>query len=98
MSKIERSNERKENWETIQRMVEAGASIEEMMKATGYAKKTVRSAISSIRAREPEEEENLVYVEKKKPVVERIVIDGKVYLDITEAFLATDWEVVEVGV
>lgn len=98
MSKIERSNERKENWETIQRMVEAGASIEEMMKATGYAKKTVRSAISSIRAREPEEEENLVYAEKKKPVFETVIIEGKRYLDITEAFLQTDWEVSEVGV
>lgn len=44
------------------------------------------------------QEGELLFAEKKKPVVERIVIDGKVYLDITEAFLATDWEVVEVGV
>lgn len=95
---MDRFETRKERWATIERMNREGASIEEIAKATGYKEQTVKTVMSTVCPKKNDEGEKLIYAEKEKPVIETIIIGGKRYLDITDLFLTTDWEGVEVGV
>lgn len=95
---MNRFENRREKWETIERMYYDGASVFEMMEETGYTEGTVKSVLTSLFPQKKPGTEKLNFAQKVQPEVKRIIVDGKIYQDITELFLSTEWEGAEVGV
>lgn len=74
----------------IRKMFDEGASVKEMMQATGYKRGTVNIYIAKIKA-EQAEEAPLTFAKHHKPQIPIIEVDGKKYQDITELFLSSEW-------
>ena len=69
-------------------MHEQGMTGVEIGVAIGVDKNSVYNAIYTmgLKKRYSVEEETLVYAEYRKPILERIEINGKIYTDITQLF------------
>ena len=80
-----------EKREIIKRMIDEGATIEEMAKATGYKKGTVGCIVAKIKL-DMAQEENLTYAKHPKPNMPIVEIEGKKYRDVTDVFLSSEWE------
>lgn len=89
--KTGQSEQRKKNHAIIRRMMDEGATIAEMMEATGYQDYTVRDVVRQIRL-ETVQEENLTLAKHPKPEMPIVEVDGKKYRDVTEAFMSSEWE------
>lgn len=86
-----RQQVRMEKEEIIKRMIDEGATIEEMANATGYKKGTVGCLVASIKF-EMAEEKPLTYAKHPKPNMPIVEIDGRKYRDVTDVFLSSEWE------
>ena len=90
MGNTDRQQVRIEKEKIIRRMFNEGASIKEMMQATGYQKGTVGVVIAKIKA-EMTEDEHLTFAKHPKPEMPIIEAEGKKYRDITDLFLSSEW-------
>lgn len=73
----------------IQTMHEQGMSAQEIGDALNLGRKTIHNVISSLglsQKRNLIDESTLVFADNKPPVLEKVVIDGKLYTDITPIF------------
>lgn len=89
--KAEQSELRIKNHAIIRRMMDEGASVAEIMEATGYASSTVLDVMRQIRL-ETVEKENLTLAEHPKPDMPIVEIGNRKYRDVTEVFLSSEWE------
>lgn len=87
---LDRQQVRIEKENIIRRMFDEGASVKEMMQATGYKKGTVGVCIARIKS-EMEKEEHISFAKHPKPQIPIVEVDGKKYQDITELFLSSEW-------
>lgn len=92
----ERSRAKLEKKAIVERMFNEGATREEMAKATGYTIQSVGCIIMELRyakkaEEEIEEERNLVRIKRQFPNLPRVEHFGKMYLDITDLFLSSEW-------
>lgn len=70
----------------IREMHEQGMCAREIANALDLGKQTINNAISVMglsKKRPKEDESNLIYAENKIPVLEKVIICGKSYTDIT---------------
>lgn len=70
----------------IREMHEQGMSSREIGNVLGVGKQTINNAISIMglsKKRVRSEEQNLVYADNKPPALEKVIIYGKRYTDIT---------------
>lgn len=91
-----RSINKIKNRNIIRQMWENGATIEEMMEATGYQYTTVIEVIREFRA-EVVQVEHLTLAKHPKPNMPIVEFQGKKYRDVTDAFLSSEWEGIEDG-
>lgn len=81
----------KQHYTEIKEMYEKGCPIAEISKTFDIGKDAIYNAISimgiSKRVKAKNEEvKTLVYADNRKPVLEKLIIDGKRYTDITPIF------------
>lgn len=84
----------------IERMLEDGATKEEMADVTGYSLSNVGCIIMEIRQeqrerREAEEDKHLVRIKREMPNLPKVEYEGKTYLDVTELFMSSEWNAEE---
>lgn len=79
---------------TICRMKKAGSSAKEISEKTGCGLSTVEKYIKAAglvmdkrKKDEPEQEFPTIFVHPREPKIEKVVIDGKRYLDITDLYI-----------
>ena len=76
----------------IKDMYESGAEVKDIVCELGISKDSIYRALAQMNVRirlerkRKYEEERLVYAVHEAPVLEKIVIDGKRYIDITPLF------------
>ena len=74
----------------IKEMHLQGMSAQEIGDALGLERRTINNTISLMglqKKRKKLEEKNLVYAENKKPVFERLTINGKNYIDVAPLYI-----------
>lgn len=87
-----KKTEVKKLYGTIKSMYESGAETKEIVQELGLSFDTIYRALAKmgvkmrISTRRKYEDETLVYAVHKPPVLEKIIIDGKTYIDITPLF------------
>lgn len=86
-----RKKEIKVHYPTIRKMYENGSKVKEIAAALDVSKEAIYNAITimgiSLRKKKLIEVENgLVYADNRPPILERLIIDGKRYVDITPLF------------
>ena len=74
----------------IKEMYEQGEEIETISRVLEICRESIYNAISNMdlprRIRRTTQEVNLIYADNRPPVLEKMVIDGKRYTDITPLF------------
>ena len=85
----------------IEKMLEEGATKEQMAEVTGYTISSVGCVIMEIRQeqremREAEEDKHLIRIKREKPNLPKVEYEGKTYLDVTELFMSSEWVAEEV--
>ena len=76
----------------IKEMYESGSEVKEIVCELGISKDSIYRALAKMNVkirlerRRKYEDERLVYAVHEEPVLEKIVIDGKRYIDITPLF------------
>lgn len=73
----------------IQAMHEQGMSAQEIGDALNLGRQTINNVISSLglsKRRSLIDESTLTYADNKPPVLEKVIIGGKLYTDITPIF------------
>lgn len=79
----------KKYYPQIKEMRESGMEALDIANALGLEKQTVNNIVSimGLQKKRPKlEEKNLVYAIKTAPVLEKVLINGKRYIDITPIF------------
>lgn len=80
----------------IEKMLEEGATKEQMAEATGYSLSSVGTVMMEIntekrRQEEEELESNVVKITHERPNLPRVEYEGKAYIDVTELFMSSEW-------
>lgn len=76
-------------YEQIRKLHEQGMNGVEIGLKIGLDKNSVYNAIHTMglsKKRGAIDESNLIYAECRKPVIEQVTVNGKVYADITQLF------------
>lgn len=79
----------KKFYSQIKAMHEQGMSAQEIGDALNLGRQTINNVISSLglsKRRSLIDESTLVYADNSVPVLEKVIIDGKCYTDITPLF------------
>lgn len=77
----------KKHYPQIKAMHEQGISSQEIGDALGLGRQIINNAISAMglqKKRIRKDNTKLTYAVKRKPVLEKVIINGKCYTDITE--------------
>ena len=87
-----KKNELKPIYGIIKKMYEEGSEVKEIVESLDISRDSIYRALAKMNikmrlsTRRKYEDEVLVYAENKPPVLEKIIIDGKRYTDITPLF------------
>lgn len=74
----------------IREMHEQGMSAREISNVLGVGKQVINNAISVMglaKKRVKPEETNLIYADNRPPVLEKVIINGKLYTDVAPLFI-----------
>ena len=80
----------KKHYPEIKEMHEQGMCAQDIADVLGMERTSIHNAIANMglaQKRNYIDETKLIYAEKKEPVLEKIIIDGKTYTDITQLFI-----------
>ena len=80
----------KKYYPQIKEMHEQGICAQDIADVLGMERTSIHNAIANLglaQKRNYIDETKLIYAEKKEPVLEKVIIDGKVYTDITQLFI-----------
>lgn len=80
----------KKYYQQIKEMHEQGICAQDIADVLGMERTSIHNAIANMglaQKRNYIDETKLIYAEKKEPVLEKIIIDGKTYTDITQLFI-----------
>ena len=89
MAKKKERGSVKKFYSQIKAMHEQGMSAQEIGDALNLGRQTINNVISSLglsKRRSLIDESTLVFADNKQPVLEKVVIEGKLYTDITPIF------------
>lgn len=80
------------NNEILRKMYEEGATVDEMMEATGYKRSTVFGIIARFKETPMDVLlESCEFATHPIPLTPVVEYDGKKYIDVTELLLSSEW-------